>query len=167
MSGQFSASQFEPTMALQYVSWVATSDLISLHRSICMLTRPRPIAFVVLAGNPMCHLCKQLRTTYICCQAAISRIIVFITEAKEKVRSLQLLRSPSIHRGFCSSQSQLSLGKGRVLLIAGPSLMATMQSPNRTSEANWGSVSCSRTLQHAAQLSTSHSWDLNRRHSDH
>ena len=38
----------------------------------------------------------------------------------------------------------------------GPSLMAeaaTMQGANRTSGAIWGSVSCSRTLRHAAQIS--------------
>ena len=40
-------------------------------------------------------------------------------------------------------------------LIAGPLLMAeaVMQGANCTSGAIWGSVSCSRTLQHAAQLS--------------
>ena len=39
--------------------------------------------------------------------------------------------------------------------IAGPSLMVedTMQGANCTSGAIWGSVSCSRTLRHAAQLS--------------
>ena len=40
-------------------------------------------------------------------------------------------------------------------LIAGPTLIAeaAMQGANCTSQAIWGSVSCSRTLQHAAQLS--------------
>ena len=60
---------------------------------------------------------------------------------------------------ICWSQSQLSLGKGRVhpwtshQLIAGPSLMAeaTMQGVSCASGAIWGSVSCSRTLRHATQ----------------
>ena len=61
---------------------------------------------------------------------------------------------------FCWHQSRLSLGKGRVpwtsrQLIAGPSLMteAAMQGASCTSGAIRGSVSCSRTLRHAAQLS--------------
>ena len=51
-------------------------------------------------------------------------------------------------RVFCCSQSQLSLGEGRVL----PG-QVSMQGANLTSGEIWGSVSCSRTLQHTAQLS--------------
>ena len=60
-------------------------------------------------------------------------------------------------------QILLSLGEGRVLpgQVARPSLMAeaAMQGANCTSGAIWGSVSCSRILQHASQFSRS--WDLN------
>ena len=54
-------------------------------------------------------------------------------------------------------------------LIAGPPLMAeaTVQGANCTSGAIWGSVSCSRTLRHAAQPSPARSWDLNQRPSNH
>ena len=50
--------------------------------------------------------------------------------------------------GCCWSQSQLSLGEGRVH----PGQVA-LTDGNRTSGAIWGSVSCSRALRHAAQFS--------------
>ena len=70
---------------------------------------------------------------------------------------------------FCWSQSQLSLGEGRVFpgqvasSSQGPSLMAeaAMQGVSRTSGAIWGSVSCSRTLRHAAQLSPELGFEAN------
>ena len=95
--------------------------------------------------------------TYCVISDAFMYFVQFVLMYNSKEKSIHCLYTlNAFYVFFCWTQSQLSLGEGRVLpgqVTSSLMAEADMQGDNRTSGAIRGSVSCSRTLQHAAQLS--------------